>query len=65
MPRRGEPRTNNHSAIEARLAQDNETAYLKRKRERDLKRKFYESQYPAISTLHKNFDKHEGNETNP
>ena len=61
MSGRGSPKTNNQSAMESRIAQENETAYLKRKRERDLKRKFYETQYPALKTLHDQFDKMEGN----
>ena len=61
IKRRGEKHLNKDSYVESRLAQDNETAYLKRKRERELKRKFYETQYPALKTLHDQFDKMEGN----
>lgn len=43
MPRRGEPRLNKDSYIKAKLTQNEETAYLKRKRERDLKKKFFKT----------------------
>ena len=61
-PRRGEKRLNKDTYIESRLAQDSETAYLKRKKERQLRRKFYETQYPnALQNLHDQFNKMEGN----